>query len=91
MEKKGLTDRNIEERRFSRKRLKDQQRGFCPNHGTTDQVFTITRVLEGRWEFSQPVHVCFVDMEKAYNCAPVDILCRVLQEFGMDGPVLRSV
>ena len=27
------------------------------------------RVLEGSWEFAQPVHMCFVDLEKA--CWPL--------------------
>ncbi|KAI3370963.1 hypothetical protein L3Q82_023612 [Scortum barcoo] len=28
------------------------------------------RVLEGLWEFAQPVHMCFVDLEKAFDRVP---------------------
>ncbi|TWW71090.1 hypothetical protein D4764_17G0005730 [Takifugu flavidus] len=30
-----------------------------------DQLYTFSRVFEGAWEFAQPVHMCFVDLEKA--------------------------
>ncbi|KAI3371948.1 hypothetical protein L3Q82_006816 [Scortum barcoo] len=30
---------------------------FCPGRGTLDQLYTLHRVLEGLWEFAQPVHV----------------------------------
>ncbi|TWW77407.1 hypothetical protein D4764_12G0007970 [Takifugu flavidus] len=29
-----------------------------------------SRVFKGAWEFAQPVHMCFVDLEKAFDCVP---------------------
>ena len=44
-------------------RIQEEQCGFRPGRGTLDQVYTLARVLEGDWEFAQPVHMCFVDLE----------------------------
>ncbi|KAI3351605.1 hypothetical protein L3Q82_020440 [Scortum barcoo] len=40
----------------------------CSGRGTVDQLYLsyLHRVLEGLWEFAQPVHMCFVDLEKAF-------------------------
>ncbi|KAI3352392.1 hypothetical protein L3Q82_005184 [Scortum barcoo] len=48
-------------------RIQEEQCGFRPGRGTVDQLYTLHRVLEGLWEFAQPVHMCFVDLEKAFD------------------------
>ncbi|KAK3557563.1 hypothetical protein QTP70_030496 [Hemibagrus guttatus] len=72
-------------------RIQEEQCGFRPSHGTLDQHYTLHRVLEGSWEFAQPVHMCFVDLEKAFDHVPRGILWEVLWEYGVRGPLLKAV
>ncbi|TWW68274.1 R2DM Retrovirus-related Pol polyprotein from type II retrotransposable element [Takifugu flavidus] len=71
--------------------IEEEQCGFHPGRGTTDHLFTLAGVLEGSWEFAQPVHMCFVDLEKAYDRVPRSILWGVLREYGVEGPLIRAV
>ncbi|KAI3356429.1 hypothetical protein L3Q82_017643 [Scortum barcoo] len=64
---------------------------FVPGRGILDQLYTLHRALEGLWEFAQPVHMCFVDLEKAFDCVPHGILWGLLCEYGVRGPLLRAV
>ena len=47
--------------------------------------YTLVMVLEGVWELAQPFHICFVNLEKAYDCVPQGVLWMVLQGRGIDG------
>uniref|UniRef100_A0A671UC54 ribonuclease H n=1 Tax=Sparus aurata TaxID=8175 RepID=A0A671UC54_SPAAU len=71
--------------------IEEEQCGFCPGRGTTDQLFSLAGVLEGAWEYNLPVHMCFVDLEKAYDRVPLDVLWEVLREYGVRGSLLRAI
>lgn len=47
-----------------------------------DQLRALRQVFEGSWEFTQPVHVCFVDLETAFDRVPQPVLSGVLQGSG---------
>lgn len=51
-------------------RIQEEQCGFHPGSGTLDQLYNLSRVIEGSWDFAQPVNMCFVDVEKTSNRVP---------------------
>ena len=71
--------------------IQEEQCGFRPGRGTTDQLFTLAQVYEKSWEYGRPVHTCFIDLEKAYDRVPRDILWKVLQEYNIRGVILRAI
>ncbi|TWW68301.1 hypothetical protein D4764_19G0000990, partial [Takifugu flavidus] len=95
----GLADRaGVLERRVHRivkPRIQEEQCGFRPGRGTVDQLYTLSRVFKGAWEFAQPVHMCFVDLQKA-PCHSQRIphrtpLWGILRKYGVSGPLIQAV
>ncbi|KAK3572660.1 hypothetical protein QTP86_001628 [Hemibagrus guttatus] len=90
----GKVYSRVLERRVSplvKPQIQEEQCGFCPGRGTLDQLHTLHRVLKDSWEFAQPVHMCFVDLEKTFDRVPCGILWEVLWENGVRGPLLKAV
>ena len=54
------------------------------------QLYTLYRILEGAWEFVQPVHMCFLDLEKAFDRVPQGALWGVLRDYGVSDPLIRA-
>uniref|UniRef100_A0AAY5K902 Reverse transcriptase domain-containing protein n=1 Tax=Esox lucius TaxID=8010 RepID=A0AAY5K902_ESOLU len=71
--------------------IEEEQCGFRPGRGSTDQLFTLAMILEGPFEYAYPVYMCFVDLEKAYERVPREILWEVLREFGVRRSLLRAI
>ena len=72
-------------------KLEDGQCGFPPGRSTRDQIFTLKEIFEKSWQFGKDLFARFVDLEKAYDRVPRDKLWKVLQEYGVDGQLLRAI
>ena len=65
----------------------ENQAGFRKSRSATDQIFILSQVLSGAFEFHVPVHTCFVDLEKAYDKVNRDALWLVCERSGISPKV----
>ena len=72
-------------------KLEDGQCSFCPGRSTTDQIFTLKQIFEKSWEYGKDLFACFVNLKKAYDRVPRDNLWKILQEYGVNGQLLRAI
>lgn len=59
--------------------IQEEQWRFHSGRKKLDQLYTLSQMLEGSWEFTQPVHTFFVYLEKGFDYLLWQILCWVLQ------------
>ena len=68
----------------------ETQCGFRPGRGCTDAIFTVKIALKKRREHNQQTWVLFLDLVKAFDRVPRDLLWLILERFGVP-PKLLSV
>ena len=71
--------------------VQDEQCGFRPGRGVTDQLFILQQVIEKTWEYARQVYIAFVDLEKAYDRVDRSLVWDVLREYGVDGHLVGAV
>jgi hypothetical protein len=80
--------RNIMEGRIS---IDDMHFGFMPGRGTTDAVFVVRQVQEKYLQKRRELWMAFVDLEKAFDRVPREVLWWALRRLGVDGGMIRLI
>ena len=78
-------------REIAESKLEDGQCGFRPGRSATDQIFTLKQIFGKFWEYGKDLFACFVNLITAYYRVPRDKLWKVLQEYGVNGQLLRAI
>ena len=60
--------------------ISSEQFGFLPGKSTTDAIFILRTTMEKFREVQAPLHLLFVDLEKAYDTVPREIMWSVMRE-----------
>ncbi|KAJ8710818.1 hypothetical protein PYW08_009333 [Mythimna loreyi] len=59
------------------------QYGFRPGHGAMDPIFALRVTMEGYRSKNTPLHLLFLDMQKAFDCVPREVIWWALRSKGV--------
>ena len=79
-----MLERVIEVRIRKIVKMDDMQFGFSPGKGTTDSIFFICQVQEKFLGKRKELWIAFVDLEKAFDRVPRDVLWWALRRVGVE-------
>ena len=71
--------------------LLEVQCGFLLGRGTIDQIWLVRQLIEKSIEHKCAVHICFVDLEKAFDFVPRDVLRLLLKERSIEEQVVQLI
>lgn len=71
--------------------LSEAQCGFRPGRGTVDQISALRIFLEKSWEYGIDQHICFLDLEKAFDRVPREKMWKVIRESGIPQDLLNAI
>ena len=84
-------ERVIEARLRQKIHIDDMQFGFTPGKGTTDAVFMVRQLQEKYLGKKRGLWMAFIDLEKAFDRVPRDVIWWALRELGVEEHVVSVI
>ena len=66
------------------------QVGFMPGKGTTDAIFIMRHVQERHQSRKKKLYYAFVDLDKAFDRVPIEVVRWALRKLDVDEWLMRS-
>ena len=67
-----------------RDEIVDVQCGFMSKRGSTNAIFILRKLQEKHLASNKPLYMVFVDLEKAIERVPQDVIWWAMRELGVD-------
>ena len=71
--------------------LPEEQCGFRPDRSTTDMMFVVRRLQEVGRKAGVSLHMCFIDLQKAYDTVNRTLLWQVLTRIGVPPQIIAVI
>ena len=71
--------------------IDELQFGFVPGRGTTDAIFIARQMQEKFIAANKPLYFAFVDLEKAFDRVPRDVIWWALRSLGVEEWAVRAI
>ena len=71
--------------------IDEMQFGFMPGRGTTDAIFIVRQMQEKYLTANKTLYMAFIDLEKAFDRVPREVIWWSLRKLGVDEWLVRLV
>ena len=86
----GKIIKHFLQQEFSQIETEEQAR-FRAGRSTIDDIFCLRQLIEEKMAVNQPLHLLFVDLEKAYDSVPLKNLWKTLEQYNSGKSINRAI